>query len=165
MALLGKVIFDVRNCVRSLFIVYFTFRSLVSKLWITKVTDIARRFSDLKWQWAGHIARRTDGRWGGKVLECTSNTTISNGDRVPGDAALVGPPQSGPTIWWMSREAAGWGQHKTDRRGELWGRPMSSSGRLSAEMMSMSLVRAPGQNKRITPLSFIHGCRKRRLKD
>jgi hypothetical protein len=35
----------------------------------TKVTDIARRIADLKWQWAGHIARRTDGRWCGKVLE------------------------------------------------------------------------------------------------
>jgi hypothetical protein len=34
----------------------------------TKVTDIARRIADLKWQWAGHIGRRTDGRWGGKVL-------------------------------------------------------------------------------------------------
>jgi hypothetical protein len=56
----------------------------------TKVTDIARRIADLKWQWAGHNARRTDGRWGGKP---------SNGDRVPGDAVLVGPPQGGPTIW------------------------------------------------------------------
>ncbi|RVE41117.1 hypothetical protein evm_014233 [Chilo suppressalis] len=35
----------------------------------TKVTDIARRIAQLKWNWAGHIARRTDGRWGGKVLE------------------------------------------------------------------------------------------------
>jgi hypothetical protein len=43
-----------------------------------------------------------------------------------------------PTIWWRSREAAGWGQHRTDRRGELWGRSMSSSGRLSADMMMMT---------------------------
>jgi hypothetical protein len=28
-----------------------------------------------------------------------------------------------------------------------------------------SLVWCPGQNKRIAPLSFLHGCRKRRLKD
>ncbi|KAI8425468.1 hypothetical protein MSG28_007213 [Choristoneura fumiferana] len=35
----------------------------------TRVTDIAKRISSLKWQWAGHIARRTDGRWGRKVLE------------------------------------------------------------------------------------------------
>jgi hypothetical protein len=48
----------------------------------TKDTDIARRIADLKWQWAGHIAKRTNGRWGGKVLEW----------RPPGDAALVGPP-------------------------------------------------------------------------
>jgi hypothetical protein len=56
----------------------------------TKVTDIARRIADLKWQWAGRIARRTDGHWAERS---------SNGDRVPGDAALVGPPQGGPTIW------------------------------------------------------------------
>ncbi|CAH2237605.1 jg7369 [Pararge aegeria aegeria] len=30
----------------------------------TKVTDIAQRVPKLKWQWAGHIVRRTDGRWG-----------------------------------------------------------------------------------------------------
>ncbi|CAH2237352.1 jg12066 [Pararge aegeria aegeria] len=35
----------------------------------TRVTDIAQRVAKLKWQWAGHIARRTDGRWGLKVLE------------------------------------------------------------------------------------------------
>ncbi|PZC73135.1 hypothetical protein B5X24_HaOG209993 [Helicoverpa armigera] len=33
----------------------------------TKVTDIAHRISKLKWQWAGHIARRADGRWSRKV--------------------------------------------------------------------------------------------------
>ncbi|CAH2266778.1 jg14946 [Pararge aegeria aegeria] len=33
------------------------------------VTDIAQRVVKLKWQWAGHIARRTDGRWGLKIIE------------------------------------------------------------------------------------------------
>jgi hypothetical protein len=36
---------------------------------ITKVTDIAHRISMLKWRWAGHISRRTDNRWGKRVLE------------------------------------------------------------------------------------------------
>ncbi|KAI8438853.1 hypothetical protein MSG28_011199 [Choristoneura fumiferana] len=40
----------------------------------TKVTDIVRRIAKLKWQWAGHIARRTDGRWGQKVLEWRPRT-------------------------------------------------------------------------------------------
>jgi hypothetical protein len=40
----------------------------------TQVTDIARGIADLKWQWAGHFARRTDGRWGGKVLEWRPRT-------------------------------------------------------------------------------------------
>jgi hypothetical protein len=35
----------------------------------TKVTDIAHRISMLKWQWAGHISRRTDNRWRKRVLE------------------------------------------------------------------------------------------------
>jgi hypothetical protein len=35
----------------------------------TKVADIAHRISRLKWQWAGHISRRTDNRWGKRVLE------------------------------------------------------------------------------------------------
>jgi hypothetical protein len=26
----------------------------------------------LKWRWAGHISRRTDNRWGKKVLEWTT---------------------------------------------------------------------------------------------
>ncbi|CAH2209538.1 jg1453 [Pararge aegeria aegeria] len=30
----------------------------------------------MKWQWAGHIARRTDGRWGLKVLEWLPRTVI-----------------------------------------------------------------------------------------
>jgi hypothetical protein len=33
------------------------------------VTDIAHRISILKWQWAGHISRRTDNRWGKRDLE------------------------------------------------------------------------------------------------
>jgi hypothetical protein len=35
----------------------------------TYVTDIAHRIGMLKWQWAGHISRRTDNRWGKRVLE------------------------------------------------------------------------------------------------
>lgn len=49
----------------------------------TKVTDIARRIAKLKWQWAGHIARRTDGRWGRKVLEWRPRTGRRNVGRPP----------------------------------------------------------------------------------
>jgi hypothetical protein len=35
----------------------------------TKVTDMAHRISMLKCQWAGHVSRRTDNRWGKRVLE------------------------------------------------------------------------------------------------
>ncbi|CAH2237936.1 jg4630 [Pararge aegeria aegeria] len=34
-----------------------------------ELSDIAQRVAKLKWQWAGHIVRRRDGRWGPKVLE------------------------------------------------------------------------------------------------
>ncbi|CAH2254211.1 jg14379 [Pararge aegeria aegeria] len=40
----------------------------------TGVTDIAQRVAKLKWQCAGHIARRTDGLWGLKVLEWRPRT-------------------------------------------------------------------------------------------
>ena len=35
----------------------------------TKVVNIYQRISKLKWQWAGHVARRSDGRWVKKILE------------------------------------------------------------------------------------------------
>ncbi|CAH2228333.1 jg27943 [Pararge aegeria aegeria] len=35
----------------------------------TGVTDVAQRVAKMKWKWVGHIARRTDGRWGSEVLE------------------------------------------------------------------------------------------------
>jgi hypothetical protein len=56
----------------------------------TKVTEIARRIADLKWQWARHIARG---------LTAVGAERSSNGARVPGVAALIGPPKGGPTIW------------------------------------------------------------------
>ena len=49
----------------------------------TKVTDIAQRISKLKWQWAGHIALRTDGRWGRKVLEWRPRTGKRSVGRPP----------------------------------------------------------------------------------
>lgn len=49
----------------------------------TKVTDIARRIARLKWQWAGHIARRTDGRWGRRVLEWRIRTGRRSVGRPP----------------------------------------------------------------------------------
>ncbi|CAH2255461.1 jg15442 [Pararge aegeria aegeria] len=52
----------------------------------TRVTDIARRVVKLKWQMAGHIDRRTDGRRGLKVLEWRPRT----------DKRSVGRP---PTRW------------------------------------------------------------------
>ncbi|CAH2241191.1 jg3256 [Pararge aegeria aegeria] len=49
----------------------------------TGVTDIAQRVAKLKWQWAGHIARRTDGRWGLKVLEWRPRTGKRSVGRPP----------------------------------------------------------------------------------
>ncbi|CAH2209223.1 jg9925, partial [Pararge aegeria aegeria] len=44
--------------------------------------NIAQRVAKLKWQWAG-IARKTDGRWGPKVLERRCFTGKRNTDRPP----------------------------------------------------------------------------------
>ncbi|CAH2267506.1 jg22594 [Pararge aegeria aegeria] len=49
----------------------------------TRVTDIAQRVAMLKWQWAGHIARRTDGRWSLKVLEWRPRTGKRSVGRPP----------------------------------------------------------------------------------
>ncbi|CAG9135919.1 unnamed protein product [Plutella xylostella] len=35
----------------------------------TKVEDVGRRITKLKWRWAGHLARREDGRWTKAVSE------------------------------------------------------------------------------------------------
>ena len=44
---------------------------------------IARKICKLKWQWAGHIARRTDNRWGRKVLEWRPRTGRRSVGRPP----------------------------------------------------------------------------------
>ena len=49
----------------------------------TKVTDIALRICKLKWQWAGHVARRTDGRWSTRVLEWRPRTGKRSVGRPP----------------------------------------------------------------------------------
>ncbi|KAG6445228.1 hypothetical protein O3G_MSEX003777 [Manduca sexta] len=58
----------------------------------TTVTNIALRVAKLKWQWAGHIARRTDGRWGGIVLEWRPRT----GRRRPGEGRRSPMDEGGP---------------------------------------------------------------------
>ncbi|CAH2238501.1 jg5682 [Pararge aegeria aegeria] len=65
----------------------------------TKVTNIAQRISKLQWQWAGDVCRRTDGRWGKRVVkgcERSENNTKNNqscwdGDPETENAALVDP--------------------------------------------------------------------------
>ncbi|KAI5732128.1 hypothetical protein M8J77_021962 [Diaphorina citri] len=34
----------------------------------TKVMDVIERVKRLKWRWAGHVLRRTDGRWTTSIL-------------------------------------------------------------------------------------------------
>ncbi|KAJ8706223.1 hypothetical protein PYW08_010849 [Mythimna loreyi] len=90
----------------------------------TKVAVIAKRIAKLKWQWAGHIALRTDDRWGRKVLEW----------RPPTGRRYVG---RSPTRWTDDLvRVAGirWMHHGA------WGRPMSSNGRISAEMMMIGVL-------------------------
>ncbi|CAH2235231.1 jg10483 [Pararge aegeria aegeria] len=57
--------------------------SIVSIRRRTRVTDIAQRVAKLKWQWAGHIVRRKDGRWGPKVLEWQLRTGKRSVGRPP----------------------------------------------------------------------------------
>ncbi|CAH2232920.1 jg12423 [Pararge aegeria aegeria] len=84
----------------------------------TRVTEIAQRVAKLKWQWAGHIARRTDGRWGLKVLEWR--------------------PRTGKRRWTDDiRRVAG---SRSGKRKLPTNRPMSSSGRQLVEVMMMMIT-------------------------
>jgi hypothetical protein len=95
----------------------------------TKVTDIARRIADLNWQWAGHIARRTDGHWGGKVLEWRPRTGRRSVGRPPHEVDRRSGEGRGKSL-----DEGSTGPIVVENFGD---RPMSSSGRLSAEMMMM----------------------------
>ncbi|CAH2235285.1 jg8272 [Pararge aegeria aegeria] len=97
----------------------------------TRVTNIAQRVAKLKWQWVGHIARRTDRRWGLKV-EWRPHTCKRS----------VGRP---PTRWTDDiRRVAGSRWRQAAQRsvdcGTLYKRPMSSSGRQLVEMMIMMMI-------------------------
>ncbi|CAH2217892.1 jg25709 [Pararge aegeria aegeria] len=48
-----------------------------------KVTDIAQRVAKMRWQWAGRLARRTDGHWGSKVLKWQPRTGKRSVGRPP----------------------------------------------------------------------------------
>jgi hypothetical protein len=74
------------------------------------------------------VARRTDGRWGRKVLERRPRT---------GKRSVVRPP----TRWTddlMKVAGSRWMRAAKDHRGEPCGKPMSSSASLSAEMMMLN---------------------------
>ncbi|CAH2240993.1 jg19745 [Pararge aegeria aegeria] len=43
----------------------------------------AQRVAKRKWKWVGHIARRTDGHWGSKVLEWRPRTGKRSVGRPP----------------------------------------------------------------------------------
>ncbi|CAH2242941.1 jg14509 [Pararge aegeria aegeria] len=46
--------------------------------------EIPQRVSKIKWQWAGHVAWRTDRRWGLKLLELAPNEVEDDIRRVAG---------------------------------------------------------------------------------
>ena len=50
-------------------------------LYIFKVQDILKTINLGKWTWAGHVSRRTDGRWTTAVTEWTPRTGIGSQGR------------------------------------------------------------------------------------
>ncbi|CAG9837260.1 unnamed protein product [Diabrotica balteata] len=72
----------------------------------TGVTDIIEKIARLKWRWAGHIARMTDGRWTKRLLEWRPRENKRN----------VGRP---PTRWTddLRRINKNWIRAAQDRRG------------------------------------------------
>ncbi|CAH2248504.1 jg18535 [Pararge aegeria aegeria] len=87
----------------------------------TRVTDIAQRVAKLKWQWGT--------RFGGEMDVGVPRVV---------NAALVDPRRGGRTTLGASQVAAGFKLHKTLEFGTPYERPMSSSGRLSVDMMMMT---------------------------
>ncbi|CAG9124695.1 unnamed protein product [Plutella xylostella] len=97
----------------------------------TKVTDMAYQVSKLKCQWAGHIARRTDGRWSRRVLEWRPRT---------GKRSVRRPSTRWTDDIVKSAGSTGCGPPPIGQGGNHWGRPMFSSGRPMAEMMMMMII-------------------------
>ncbi|CAH2256620.1 jg19606 [Pararge aegeria aegeria] len=92
----------------------------------TRVTDIAQRLAKLKWQRAGQIVRRKDGRG---VPRCW------NGRPELVSAELVDLQRGGQTTLSASQVVAGSKRHRTVEFGTPYKRPMSNSGRLSVDVM------------------------------
>ncbi|CAH2207481.1 jg23359 [Pararge aegeria aegeria] len=88
----------------------------------SRVTDIAQRDAKLKWKWAGHIARRTDGRWGSNFPRCW------NGDPAQVNAVLVVPQRGGQTTSNEALGAAGNKRPKIVEFGTLYKSLVSSIG-------------------------------------
>ncbi|CAH2244441.1 jg11620 [Pararge aegeria aegeria] len=89
----------------------------------TRVTVIAQRVAKLKWKWAGHIAQKTDGRFG-----------FQNFDLAQVNAALVGPKRGGQTSRWEQGNK----RPRTMDLGTPYKRPMPSCGLQSVEVMLMN---------------------------
>ncbi|CAH2263873.1 jg21595 [Pararge aegeria aegeria] len=96
----------------------------------TRVTYIAQRVAKLKWKWAGHIARGTDGRWGSKVLEWRPRTGKRSVGRPPNEVDRRHQTLGVARCRW--KQAA-----RTVDFGTLYERPVSSSGLQSVELTMM----------------------------
>ena len=71
--------------------------------------------------------------------------TLLTGWTTAGDVKFwSGNLQGGPMTWWKLREPAGYEKRETDRCGDTWGKPVSSSGRQSADMMMMNKKKLVG---------------------
>lgn len=49
----------------------------------TKVKDVIERVAELKWTWAGHVARQSHDRWAKRVLSWRPRTTKRSVGRPP----------------------------------------------------------------------------------
>ncbi|CAH2230276.1 jg20025 [Pararge aegeria aegeria] len=88
-------------------------RRSAEELVLELVTDIAQPVAKLKCQWAGHIARRTDGLWGLMVLEWRPRT---------GKRSVRRPP----TRWTDDIRRVAWSHWRQAARG-LWNSPQNTS--------------------------------------
>ena len=71
----------------------------------TDVTDVVDKIRTLKWDWAGHVARMSDGRWTKRLLEWRQRLDKRSKERPP-------------TRWTdeLKRFAGNWIQKAQDRK-------------------------------------------------
>ena len=93
--------------------------------------DIIETIMKSKWRWAGHVMRRTDGRWTKRITDWYPRL----GSRKRGD--LRG---DGTRSWWLTTDRAGDGMRPTGNSGRISERGSSSNGAIKKPVKVIKVI-------------------------